>query len=447
MAASLLTFKTTLRALAAGLLTAAGMAHAALPIQHWTRADGARVYFVESRAVPIVDAQIDFDAGARREPAAQSGLASATARMLDKGVKPHGSEPALDENALDDAWADLGAQFGAGASNDRFSFSLRSLAEPALLARAAALAARQIGEPAFPEAVWAAERQRAIAGLREAETRPGTRAARLYAPAIFGEHPYGRQTTEASLQAITVGAMRDFHARLQRCDAKVSIVGALDRAQADLLASGMLGRLAAGTCAPLAPVPEVRPLAAARDIREPFASAQAHVYIGQPGIARNDPGFFALTVGNYILGGGGFVSRLTQQVRESRGLSYSVYSDFSPGMSAGPFTIGLQTRPDQAVQAVAVAREVLAGFVAEGPSEAELKAAQDNLIGGFPLRLDSNAKLVGNVANIAWYGLPLTYLDTWVDQVRAVTVADIRSAFSRVLQPDRMVTVVVGGAP
>jgi hypothetical protein len=117
-------------------------------------------------------------------------------------------------------------------------------------------------------------------------------------------------------------------------------------------------------------------------------------------------------VGNYILGGGGFVSRLTTEVREKRGLSYSVYSYFAPGLHAGAFTIGLQTRPDQAAQAVQVAREVLADFVAEGPTEAELQAAKDNLIGGFALRIDSNRKLLGNVANIAWNGLPLDYLDT-----------------------------------
>jgi len=123
-----------------------------------------------------------------------------------------------------------------------------------------------------------------------------------------------------------------------------------------------------------------------------------------------------------------------------------VFSSFDPQMSAGAFTVSLQTRPDQAVQAVGVVRDVLSRFIADGPTEAELKAAQDNLIGGFPLRLDSNAKLIGNVSNIAWYGLPLDYLDTWVERVRAVSAADIRKAFARVLQPDRMVTVVVGGA-
>ena len=432
--------------LVTGLLVA-GAANAALPIQHWTRPDGAQVFFVESRAVPIVDAQIDFDAGARREPASQAGLANTMGAMLDKGVTAHGTEPAMNENALNDAWADLGAQFGAGAGNDRFTFSLRSLADPALLTRAASLAAREIGEPSFPDAVWQVERQRIVAALREADTRPGTRAGKLYSQAVYGDHPYGRQTTEATLAAIDVASMRAFHDRLRTCGAKVSVVGALDKSQADALAGQLLSRLRPGPCLPQAAVADTRPLVAAQDIREPFKAAQAYIYIGQPGISRADPDFFAFTLGNYLLGGGSFASRLTEEVREKRGLSYSVSSGFEPASSAGAFTIGLQTRPDQASQAVDVVRSVLTRFVSEGPTEREMQAAKDNLIGGFPLRLDSNAKLIGNVANIGWYGLPLNYLDTWPDRMRALTAQDVQKAFSRVLHPDRMVTVVVGAAP
>ena len=210
----------------------------------------------------------------------------------------------------------------------------------------------------------------------------------------------------------------------------------------------LLGRLPqAGTCPALPPVPEVQPLKAAQDIRIPFQSAQAHVLIGQPGYKRDDPAFFALLVGNHILGGGGFSSRLMNEVREQRGLTYGVYSSFSPGLNAGAFAISLQTRPDQADQALAVTRQVLDGFVAQGPTAAELKAAQDNLVGGFALRLDSNRKLLGNLANIAWNGLPLDYLEHWGERVGAVTLDDIRTAFQRVLQPERMVTVVVGAKP
>jgi zinc protease len=193
-------------------------------------------------------------------------------------------------------------------------------------------------------------------------------------------------------------------------------------------------------------VPEVAALSGPKEEHIAFASAQAHVLLGQPGFKRNSPDFFALTVGNHILGGGGFTARLTEEVREKRGLTYSVYSYFAPGLHAGAFTVGLQTRPDQAQQALNLVREVLAKFVKDGPTEKELQAAKDNLIGGFALRLDSNRKLLDNVANIAWNNLPLDYLETWTSRVQALTTEDIRSAFARTLQPERMVTVVLGAA-
>jgi len=429
----------------AGLALATALpAWSALPIQKWQQASGAQVWLVESPGLPMVDIQIDFDAGDRRDPADKVGLAAATGAMHSKGIAARGGEPALDENQLGEAWADLGAGFGASSGQDRMSFTFRSLTYPDLLPKAVALAARQLGEPAFPEAVWQRERQRWTAMLREADTRPATLAARAFGQAVYGSHPYGYDTNEKSLSHVTVQDMREFYKVIQPCRAKVSIVGAVSRAQADQIAGTLLSRLPNGSCQALPPVGEVAPLAASAERSIPFASAQAHVLIGQPGYKRADPDYFPLLVGNYILGGGGFVSRLAEEVRQKRGLSYSVYSYFAPGMHAGAFTLGLQTRPDQAAQAVQVSRDVLRRFVADGPTEAELKAAKDFLVGGFALRIDSNRKLLDNVANIAWYDLPLDYLDTWSRQVEKVTVADIRAAFARKLQPERMVTVVVG---
>jgi zinc protease len=421
---------------------------AALPIQHWTQASGARVYLVESPGIPMLDVQIDFDAGDRRDPADKAGLASMVSNMSAKGVTAKAASPALDENQLSEAWADLGANFSVRSSNDRMSFSLRSLSYPDLLPKAVALAARQIGEPSFPEAIWLSERERIGAAIREANTRPATLAEKAFSAAVYGDHPYGFQTTEISLGRTSVADMRQFYTRfIQPCRAKVSVVGDVTRAQADVMVTTLLARLPRGSaagCAALPPVAEVAALTAPLTASIAFESAQAHVLIGQPGYKRSDPDFFALMLGNYTLGGGGFVSRLTAEVREKRGLTYSVYSYFAPGLHAGAFTLGLQTRPDQAAQAVQVARDVLAKFVTEGPSEAELKAAKDNLIGGFPLLIDSNAKLISNVANIAWNNLPLNYLDTWTAQVEKITAADIKAAFTRKLQPDRMVTVVLG---
>ena len=432
--------------LASGLF-AASSAFAAIPIQHWTQPSGARVYLVESPAIPMLDVQLDFDAGSRRDPAAQAGLASVSALMAGKGVAARGDQPALDENQLGEAWADLGASFGGSAGDDRMSFQLRTLTDPALLQQSVALAARELGDPAWPEDVWQRERQRLSAAIKESRTRPGTIAGLAFSHAVYGSHPYGHETTPESLAGIGVADMRARYADFIRpCRAKVSLVGAVTRAQADALVTQLLARLPQGAdCAALPAVPEVAPLAAAKDERIAFESAQAHVLIGQPGYKRSDPDFFALLVGNHILGGGGFTSRLMTQVREKRGLSYSVYSYFAPGLHAGAFTAGLQTRPDQAAEALAVSRQVIADFVANGPTATELKAAKDNLIGGFPLRLDGNRKLLDNVANIAWNELPLDYLEHWTERVGAVTAAQIRTAFQRVLQPEKMVTVVVGG--
>ena len=423
-------------------------AWAVLPIQHWQQPSGAKVWLVESPSIPMVDIQVAFDAGARREPQEQAGLATALAMMTDKGVKAQGKLPALDENALGEAWADLGASFGAGAGKDSFNYSLRSLTVPDLLQRSVQLAARQIAHPSLPADVWLRDRARWSASIAESNTRPGTVAGRAFTQAVYGGHPYGWRSTEQTLSKIDVKAMQAFHDQyIQACRAKVSVVGAVDKAQADALVTQLLAQLPKDDgkgCQPLPAVAEVPALQAAQDIRIPFQSAQAQVLIGQPGIKRNDPDFLALLVGDHILGGGGLVSRLMEEVREKRGLTYGVSSSFSPGVHAGAFVVSLQTRPDQAEQARQVAQETLAKFVAEGPTEQELRDAKDNLIGSFALRIDSNRKLLANVANIAWNDLPLDYLDHWTDKIEALTVNDVRSAMQRAIQPDRMVTVVLG---
>ena len=435
----------------AGWLFSSQSAWALLPIEHWREPSGAQVWLVNSPGIPMVDVQIAFDAGSRRDPAAQAGLAQAAALMSAKGVRAQDDAPALDENALGEAWADLGASFGAHADRDSYSYALRSLTDAALLQRAARLAARQIAQPSWPESVWESERARWSAAIKESYTRPGPVAARAFSTALYGSHPYGQRPEEDTLARIGVADLQAFHTRaIAACRARVSLVGALDRAQAQTLVRALLALLPErdpADCAPLPAVPDAPPLAQPQVQRIACPSAQAQVLIGQLGIARRDPDFLALLVGNHILGGGGLVSRLTEEVREKRGLSYSVYSDFSPGLNVGGFVVALQTRPDQADQALQVAQQTLARYVQDGPTEAELQAAKDNLIGGFALRIDSNRKLLANVSNIAWNGLPLDYLEHWTQRVQALTVADVRAALQRHLHPERMATVVVGGQP
>jgi zinc protease len=422
-----------------------GAAQAALPIQSWQHGSGARVYLVETRNLPMLDVQIDVDGGGRRDPQAQTGLASATAQLLSGGVREQGSLPALDENALVEAWADLGAQFGASATADRFSVSLRTLTEPAILRSAVQLAARQLAAPAFPEPVWQRDRARMVAGWQQAQTKPDTLAQRSFAQAVYSGHPYGREATPETWARIATPAMRAFYERhAQACRARVTLVGSVSRAEAETLVNDLLAGWQAHGCQPLPAVADVPALTQAQKLQQPFAAAQAQVLVGQPGIARSDPDFLTLIVGNHVFGGGGFTSRLMQEIREKRGLTYGVYSYFSPGLHAGAFTIGMQTRPDQAQQALDIIHSEIRRFVAEGPTEQELAEAKASLINGFALRLDSNRKLLDNVASVNWNDLPLDYLDRWTQLVGAITREQVRDALQRVIQPDRLVTVVVG---
>ena len=434
-------------AMGAVCLAAAGAVLAAPPIEAWTQPGGAQVRLVTLTTLPMIDIQVDFDGGSRRDPSDQAGLAAATAWMLDRGIGAAAGADALDENQVAEAWSDLGAEWSAQATADRFSVRLRMLSRPALSSRAVELAARQLTTPMFPATVWQRERERLVAGWRQAQTRPDVLAERAFEAAVYGNHPYGYAPQPDTWARIGADDLRAFYRRhVRACDARVTLVGDVTRSQAERWVDQLLRGLAAHGCEPLPVVADVQPLTQSVSLTPAFPVAQAQILVGQPGFRRDDPDFLALILANHILGGGGFTSRLMQEIREKRGLTYGIGSTFSPGRHAGAFVVSMQTRPDQAREAVDLIHAELARFVREGPTEAELKEAKQSLINGFALRLDSNRKLLDNVASMNWNGLPLNYLDTWQAQMAAVTREQLMAAVQRVLQPDRMVTVVLGGS-
>jgi zinc protease len=314
--------------------------------------------------------------------------------------------------------------------------SAKDKREPAL-----AILKNVLQAPLFDAAIFEREKARTIAGLKEAMTRPDSIAGKAFWAAMYPNHPYGRQATPESVAALTRDDLATFHARYYNAaNASITLVGDLSRAEAEKIAEAIAAGLPKGESAPL-PAAPIAPKGSLIQLAHP--ASQAHVYIGLPAIERGNPDFFPLLVGNYSLGGGGFVSRLMKEVRDKRGYAYSVYSYFAPLKQTGPFQIGLQTKRSQAKDAIKVAREVLTGFLKDGPSEEELAAAKANLTGSFPLRLDSNKKILENVANIGFYGLPLDYLDQYQTRVQAVTADDIRLAFARRVRPDNLITVTV----
>lgn len=425
------------------LLIAAIPAHATLPIETWQLDNGARVYFIENRALPMIDVSVDFPAGSGRDVEPTSGLASMTLGMMRLGAG------GLGESEIAERLADVGAQLGSRFDSDRAGYSVRTLSSQAERDQALDVLAKVLQAPAFPASALEREKSRLVAGLREAGSKPESIAERAFATSVYRDHPYGlRGSGEVStVPGLTAEQLKAFHAKHYVSDhAIVAIIGDLSRAQAESMARQLTDALPkAGVAAtPIAPVTRLNE-AVSRDIEHP--ASQSHILMGAPGLKRNDPDYFPLFVGNYILGGGGFASRLVEEVRQKRGLAYSSYSFFAPYEQLGPFQIGLQTRKEQAQEALAVVRETLRRYVTEGPTEKELDAAKQNLVGGFPLRIDSNKKIHDYLATIGFYNMPLDYLDQFVANIDSVTVAQVKDAFTRRVDPDRLVTVVVGAQP
>ncbi|HEX5336883.1 MAG TPA: pitrilysin family protein [Gallionella sp.] len=425
--------------LVAVLCFAANEAVATPRIQHWQSASGAKVLFVEDHDIPMLDVAVNVPAGSSFDTAAKSGVAGLTHHLLDLGAE------GLSEDDIARGMADIGAQFGGSFDQDRSSISLRTLSSAAERDRALDIMARVLQRPLFPDAILAREKARVIAALKEAETKPESIADKAFQKAVYGAHPYALRTSGevASVEKILAQDLRDFYAAHYRANgAVVAIMGDVTRAQAEAIAQQLTAQLPAGA-APAA-LPKVETKIAASEQRIAHPASQSHLLIGAPGMSRSDPDYFPLYVGNYILGGGGFVSRLMNEVREKRGLAYSVYSYFMPLKQTGAFQIGLQTKKEQADLALQLVRDTLAEFIAKGPTEKELVAAKQNIVGGFPLRIDSNRKILDYLSVIGFYDLPLTYLDDFTGKVEQVSVAQIRAAFARHIDPQAMATVIVG---
>ena len=324
--------------LAIVLLLASGLAAAVPEIQHWRTANGVPVYFIPARELPMVDAQILFNAGSVRD-GERPGLAKLTNALLEEGAGDWSAD------AIADRLDRVGARFSASSRRDSATIALRSLVDPRYLQPTVETVARLLKEPTFaPDAVERV-RQQMLTALRERAQSPGAIAQDAFYKALYDKHPYGSppEGTPASLNAMTRAEIQDFHRRhYTAVNAVVALVGDLDRPAAEQLANALVAGLPQGE--PISPPPPVPPVTASQTIRIPHPSSQSHVLIGQLGVSRADPDYYALYLGNHVLGGNGLVSQLSQEIREKRGRVYGANSGFSPMRQAGPFLLNLQTR-------------------------------------------------------------------------------------------------------
>jgi zinc protease len=416
----------------------AGHVHASPEIQSWTTQQGAKVLFVENNMLPMVDVRIVFDAAGSRD-GALPGLAMLTNGLLAEGAA------GKDAQQLAESFESVGAQFGNDSLRDMAYVGVRTLTDEQYMNTAINTLADVLVRPDFPRDAFERELARMKVALEARKQSPSDIAEEAFFKAVYAEHPYAMPVggTDESLENITLQDIEAFYQQYYVASNAITvIVGAVDRKTAARMVDTIFDGLPAGSKPePLPPVPD---LAQAETVKIDFPSKQSHIYVGQPGMKLNDEDFLKLYVANHPFGGSGFSSRLVETIREERGLAYSVSSYFSPMRERGPFMMSLQTRADQTDEALQLLRSELDKYLASGPDKDELEDSISNITGSFPLSLDSNSKILGFLAMIAFYDLPEDFLETYIDNIQKVDRSDIREALRNRIDIDHTVTVIVG---
>ena len=411
--------------------------HRALNVQTWKTAEGSKVLFVEARQLPMFDLRLTFAAGSSQDENTP-GLALLTNAMLNEGVA------GKDVGAIAQGFEGLGADFGNGAYRDMAVASLRSLSDVDKRTPALNLFAEVVGKPTFPADSLARIKNQLLASFEFQKQNPGKLASDELFKRLYGNHPYAHASdgNAQSITSITIDQLKAFHNKAYTAgNAMIAIVGDLSRAEAEAIAAQVSAALPKGPAVAKTVQPS-EPKAGQTHIE--FPSKQTHLLLSQLGIDRDDPDYAALALGNSILGGGGFGTRLMTEVREKRGLTYGVYSGFSPMQARGPFMINLQTRAELSEGTLKLVQDILRDYLANGPTQKELDDAKREMVGSFPLTTASNADIVGQLGSMGFYDLPLTYLDDFMSEVQDLTVEQVKAAMARHLDVDKLVIVTAG---
>lgn len=407
-------------------------------IQQWETKNGVKVYFIAAPELPMVDISVVFNAGSARDGVA-AGISQATIAMLNQGAAQ------LNADQIAENFESVGAQYAGSVTRDIASVRLRSLTDPKLLNSALQTLTSVLTKPTFPQDGWQRIQKQMLIALAEEQQSPMLIARNTFIKTLYGDQPYAHPIvgTVGTVSKLSLKDLKGFYKKYYVANnAIVAIVGAVDRATAAKIAEQIVMALPVGEAAkPLATM--VGPKQAEKKAVY-FPSQQTTVLMGQVGINQLDPNFFSLYVGNHILGGGVLTSRLFEEVRNKRGLTYAVSSKFALYAANGPFYIVLQSRNDQANNAIAITQQTLQKFINDGPTDKELVVAKKNIIGEFPLHFSSNADLLENLVSIAFYHLPLDYYNSYTQKIDAVTRSQIRNTFQQRIHPNTMLTVTVG---
>ncbi len=407
--------------------------------EHWTLDSGLRVYYVDIQDLPMLDINVTFDAGSARD-GKKAGIANLTMSMMDSGAA------GMNADEIAEVFESVGARLYASASRDMANIGLRTITLEKPFNKAIDNWLAVMKSPDFPKADFERLQKQMKVSFESAKQRPGSIAGEAFYKHLYGDHPYAqpRRGFEDTVAAMTTEDLKAFYDQyFVEENAMVTIVGAVSRKEAETLAKRVAEVLPSGKKPK--PIPEVKPLTEEKTVHIPFPSSQAHVLIGQTGYKRGDPDYFKLYLANHPFGGSGFTSRLMKEIRVKRGLSYSVYSYFSPSRELGPFVMGLQTKVEQIDEAKTALNEMLKSYLQEGATAEEIEESKLNITGGFPMNIAGNSN-IGNYADvIGFFDLPLDYLDHFTNKVNAVSKEEAAEAMRRRVNPDAMLTIIVGG--
>ncbi|MEW6684411.1 MAG: pitrilysin family protein [Nitrospirota bacterium] len=417
---------------------AAAAGPAQVTVQRWVMSNGLTVLFVERHTIPAVQARLVVKTGAAADPAGRTGLAALTAGLLTKGTT---SRSAVE---IAEAVDFIGGTLTADAEDDSSSISLTTLKKD--LRVALSLMTDVVLNPSFPPTEVDRLRRETLSAIQAEKDDPGAVAEKAFAPLVFGPHPYGRpvEGLETTVPTLTREEAVAFHRTYYRPNnAVLVLVGDLTLREARRVAKNAFGAWEPKPV-PTVAVPALPPVGERRVSLIEKDLTQATVLLGHLGIARTDPDFYAVTVMNYILGGGSFSSRLMSRIRDNEGLVYGISSGYDAKQYPGAFSVGLQTKTESAPAAIRAVLEEITKLRAEGATAAELEAAKNYLAGSFPLRYETNARMAILLGYVELYGLGLTYFEDYPNKIRAVTLDDVRRVASARLDPLRYVLVVVG---
>ena len=420
-------------------LSASPAAHAAAKIQHLISPGGIEAWFVQDSTVPLIAMEYAFGGGATQDPAGKPGVGNLVADLLDEGSGD------LDSKTFHERLDRRAIELSFQIARDQFRGSLRMLRDNK--DEAFDLLHMSLTSPHFDSADVERIRSQVISGLHRDTTNPNAMAGRKFLELAYGDHPYGRPAngTLESVPTITVDDLKDYVRRILAKDTlKIAVVGDVDPATLGKLLDKTFGDLPAK--ATLTPVPDVVAAKPPQQVLVSLDVPQTVITFGGPGIMRHDPNFMAAYVVNHIIGGGGLSSRLYREVREKRGLAYSVYDALLWMDHSALFIGNTGTRADRAGETIAAVEKEIKRMAEDGPTQQELDEAKSYINGSQMLALDTSSKLAQALLQYQLDKMPIDYIEKRSEIVNAVTLDQAKQA-ARQLWSQGLLTVVVGRTP